>query len=65
MNEQDELRQKCKFLKWAKGIKYYLIAQAIGMTEHAFYNFISNKEDLGYSTRKKLESFIKENVDEK
>lgn len=60
-NKQEELRNKCKYLKWIKGIEFYKIAQAIGMSEHAFYNFLGkNRLDLGYDTAKKLEAFIKE-----
>lgn len=60
-NKQEELRNKCKYLKWIKGIEFYKIAQAIGMSEHAFYNFLGkNRLDLGYETSKKLEEYIKE-----
>ena len=57
----DDLRQKCKYLKWNKDIKYYEMAKSIGITEHAFYNFINNKKiNLGYTTLKRLENYLEE-----
>jgi hypothetical protein len=37
------------------------MAKSIGITEHAFYNFINNKKiNLGYTTLKRLENYLEE-----
>jgi len=63
MLNQEELRKKCKFLKWNKGINYYEIAKAIGMKTYSFYNFISGKKvDLGYQREWELNNYLKERI---
>lgn len=61
MNKQDELRKRCKFLKWEKGINYTEIAEAIGMNKNSFYNFISGRRVLlGYRRQWLLDKYLKE-----
>ena len=58
--KQEELREKAKFLKWSKGINYLEMADAIGMTRNAFYNFVSGKKaNLGYQKKKAFMDFAK------
>lgn len=64
-NKQEELRKRCKFLKWEEGVSYSEMAEAIGMKKTSFYNFINgNKARLsrqkvinliGFITRKEAE----------
>lgn len=59
--KQEELRKRCRFLKWEKGIDYQEIAKAIGMNKFSFYNFISGRRaKLGYRREWLLENYLKE-----
>lgn len=63
MNNQEELRKQCKFLKWNKGIKYSDIAKEIGMSTNSFYNFISGRKvRISYKIQQRLINLIKEKI---
>lgn len=60
---QAELREKCKFLKWNKGIRFCEIAEAIGMNRNSFYNFVSGRQvKLSYKLQQRLDNYIKEKI---
>lgn len=60
---QEELREKCRFLKWNKGIQYSEIAEAIDMNKNSFYNFISGRQaKLGYKHYQLLINYVKEKM---
>ena len=61
MINQEELRERCKFLKYERNINYKDIAKAIGMSENSFYNFISGRKvNIGYRHKWLLENYLKE-----
>lgn len=59
MKEQDELRKRCRFLKWEKGIDYQEIADAIGMNKFSFYNFMAGRRAaIGYRREWLLNNYL-------
>ena len=59
-DKQEQLRKRCKFLKWNNGISFSEMAEAIGMKKRSFYNFVSGSK-LKISRQKeiKLIEFIR------
>lgn len=59
-DKQEQLRKRCKFLKWNKEVNYSEMAEAIGMKKRSFYNFISgSKTRISRQKEIKLNEFIK------
>ena len=59
-DKQEQLRKRCKFLKWNKDVNYSEMAEAIGMKKRSFYNFVSgNKARISRQKEIKLIEFIK------
>ena len=52
-DKQEQLRKRCKFLKWAKDVNYSEMAKAIGMNKRSFYNFVSGSK-LKISRQKQI-----------
>lgn len=56
----EEIREKVRFLKWSKGIDYKDIAAACNIKEYTFYNFICGKKaNLGYKKLCVLNNYLK------
>ena len=59
-DKQEQLRKRCKFLKWNNGISFSEMAEAIGMKKRSFYNFVSgSKARISRQKEIKLIEFIK------
>mgnify|MGYP003337183898 CR=1 FL=1 len=59
-DKQEQLRKRCKFLKWNKEVNYSEMAEAIGMKKRSFYNFISgSKTRISRQKEIKLIEFIR------
>lgn len=59
--KQEDIRQKCKYLKWSKDVSYREMAEYIGMKVNSFYNFISCETvKLSYEKISKLLKLIEE-----
>lgn len=55
----EELRKRCKYLKWEKDISYWEMAKAIEMDKNSFYNFISgSKVRISSNKQIKLKEFL-------